>query len=200
MLSISLVDYGVGNLFSLKNALENSGAKVEIVSDIKKILDANCIAFPGVGAFDKTMEKLLPYKDELNKKFTSGTSCIAICIGAQILMEKSEEGSSSGIGFIHGKVKKMSAKQLPHVGWNFVKTDDNLLNGIEDRYFYFTHSFYCQPSDENTITGTTEYEGKEYPIYFRKNNVVATQFHPEKSSSSGFKFLKNFIEFAEGLQ
>ncbi len=200
MLSVSLADYGVGNLHSLKKALELCGAEVRLVSDMKELQDADCIAFPGVGAFDRTMSKLLPYRDEIRSRMDSGVPCIGICIGMQIMMDKSEEGESPGLGFIKGDVSKVKARQIPHMGWNEVTTDDDLFENIDKRFFYFTHSYYGNPSEKNTIRGTTEYEGIEFPVYFRKKNVVGTQFHPEKSSRSGLMFLKNFVKYAEGSQ
>lgn len=197
MLNISLADYRVGNLHSLKKSLENCGAKVTVVTDMKDLLDAECLAFPGVGAFDKTMEALLPYKEEICKKLESGVPGIGICIGTQILTGGSEEGTSPGLGFIDGNTVRLKAKQVPHMGWNMVDTDDALMDGIENRHFYFAHSYYCEPNDASMIRGTTEYEGIRIPTMFRKKNFVGTQFHPEKSSTSGLKFISNFVRFAE---
>ena len=197
MLSISLADYGVGNLHSLRKSLEICGAKVTVVSDMKDLLDAECIAFPGVGAFDKTMEKLLPYREQILDRLRSGTPCLGICIGAQIMMQGSEEGSSPGIGVMEGKVVKLKAERIPQMGWNIVDTDDELFNGIENRYFYFAHSYHGEPTEKDVVKGTTEYEGVRFPTLFRKWNTVGCQFHPEKSSTSGMQFLRNFIGFAE---
>ena len=198
MLSISLADYGVGNLHSLRKSLEICGAKVTVVSDMKDLLDAECIAFPGVGAFDKTMEKLLPYREQIVDRLRSGTPCIGICIGAQIMMQGSEEGTSPGIGVMEGKVVKLKAERIPQMGWNIVDTDDELFSGIENRYFYFAHSYHGEPTEKDVVKGTTEYEGVRFPTLFRKWNTVGCQFHPEKSSTSGMQFLRNFIRFAEG--
>ena len=197
MLNISLADYRVGNLHSLKKSLENCGAKVTVVTDMKDLLDAECLAFPGVGAFDKTMEALLPYKEEICQKLESGVPGIGICIGTQILTGGSEEGTSPGLGFIDGNTVRLKAKQVPHMGWNMVDTDDALMDGIENRHFYFAHSYYCEPNDASMIRGTTEYEGIRIPTMFRKKNFVGTQFHPEKSSTSGLRFISNFVRFAE---
>ena len=197
MLSISLADYGVGNLHSLRKSLEICGAKVIVVSDMKDLLDAECIAFPGVGAFDKTMEKLLPYREQILDRLRSGTPCIGICIGAQIMMQGSEEGTSPGIGVMEGKVVKLKAERIPQMGWNIVDTDDELFSGIENRYFYFAHSYHGEPTEKDVVRGTTEYEGVRFPTLFRKWNTVGCQFHPEKSSTSGMQFLRNFIRFAE---
>lgn len=197
MLKIKMIDYGVGNLHSLRKALEISGCDVTIVTDGKDLLDAECIAFPGVGAFDRTMANLLPCGKEIVSKLNDGTPCIGICIGTQILMEGSEEGQSPGLGFLKGRVEKLKAVRIPQMGWNTVETDDPLMDGIDDRFFYFTHSYYCNCTEKDAIVGRTEYEGVEYPMFFRKKNFVGTQFHPEKSSTSGLKFLRNFVEFAE---
>ena len=198
MLNITLADYKVGNLHSLKKALENCGAKVTVVSDMKELLNAECIAFPGVGAFDMTMNGLLPYKDEICARLESGTPGLGICIGTQILMEDSQEGTRPGLGFIKGHVLKVPAKQIPHMGWNYVETSDTLFDGIESRHFYFANSYYCNPDEPDTVRGRTEYEGSVIPTLFRKKNFVGTQFHPEKSSGSGLRFLDNFVKFAEG--
>lgn len=198
MLNISLADYKVGNLHSLKKALENCGAKVTVITDMKDLIDAECIAFPGVGAFDMTMDALLPYREEICAKLETGTPGLGICIGTQILMEDSEEGTKPGLGFIRGHVVKVPAKQIPHMGWNKVSTFDPLFENIENPHFYFANSYYCRPEDKYTVKGTTEYEGFEIPTFFRKLNFVGTQFHPEKSSTSGLTFLENFVRFAEG--
>ena len=197
MLNISLADYRVGNLHSLKKSLENCGAKVTVVTSMDELLDAECIAFPGVGAFDKTMEALLPYREEICKKLESGTPGLGICIGTQILTNRSEEGTSPGLGFIDGEVVRLKAKKVPHMGWNFVESEDPIMDGIESRHFYFANSYYCEPVDRAYVKGTTEYEGFVFPTMFRKKNFIGTQFHPEKSSASGLKFISNFVKFAE---
>ena len=198
MLNISLADYGVGNLHSLKKALEMCNTNVSVVTDMKDLLDAECIAFPGVGAFDKTMEKLIPYRDEICDVLSNGIPAIGICIGTQILFNGSEEGVTPGLGFINGDVVKLKAKCIPHMGWNHVESQSELMEGVDNRYFYFAHSFHCLPSDASAVLGMTEYESLEFPVLFRKNNFIGSQFHPEKSSVSGLKFLSNFVKFAEG--
>ncbi len=197
MLSIKLADYGVGNLHSLKKALEICGAKVTVVSDMKELLDAECIAFPGVGAFDRTVEKLLPYRDDIARMLKDGTPCIGICIGAQIMFEGSDEGTSPGLGIMKGRVVRMKAQRVPHMGWNVVDTEDPIMDGVDNRYFYFANSYHADPAEKDVIKGTTGYEDIRFPTLFRKYNTVGSQFHPEKSSTSGLKVLKNFIRFAE---
>jgi imidazole glycerol-phosphate synthase subunit HisH len=197
MLRVTIADYGVGNLHSLRRALERCGADVTVTSDMGKLSDAECIAFPGVGAFDRVMETLLPYRETITERLSSGVPCLGICIGMQILMEGSDEGELPGLGLISGRVEKLKAKQIPQMGWNTVVSDDSMFEGIDNRFFYFTHSYYGNPTDKDAVKGYCEYEGVNYPIFFRKKNIVGSQFHPEKSSASGMKFLKNFIQFAE---
>jgi len=199
-LNISLADYGVGNLHSLKKSLENCGAEVTIITDMKELMDAKCIAFPGVGAFDKTMEKILPYKKEITEYLNTGVPCLGICIGTQILFEGSDEGVSPGLDFLKGRVVRLETKQIPHIGWNSVETNDPLFDEIDNKYFYFAHSYYGLPTDCSIVKGTTEYEDVRIPTLFRRGNFVGSQFHPEKSSISGMKFLTNFIKFAENCQ
>ena len=193
---ISLADYGVGNLHSIKKALENSGASVTVISDMKELCDAECIVFPGVGAFDRTMEKLLPYRDDIKSILETGVPALGICIGMHIMFEGSEEGTSRGIGSMKGSVKKLRCERIPHMGWNTVVSDDPIMNGIDRNVFYFAHSYHAEPSEPVT-KGTTSYENVQIGSLFRKKNVYGCQFHPEKSSSSGMTFLKNFIEHAE---
>lgn len=196
-MKVTLADYGVGNLHSVKNAFEKNGASVTITSSMKDLLDAECIVFPGVGAFDTTMEKLRPYRHELREHLLSGVPTLGICIGIQILFNSSEEGISDGIGAFKGKIVKLKAEHVPHIGWNSVVTADPLMDGICDRYFYFANSYRCSAEESKDIIGSTEYEGEEFPSFFRKRNIYGTQFHPEKSSDPGLKLIRNFIDFAE---
>jgi glutamine amidotransferase len=193
---MAVADYGVGNLHSIRKALENCGAKPYIVEDMRELLEAECIVFPGVGAFDKTMERLQPIKQGLVGNLENGTPCLGICIGAQILFEASEEGKQAGLGFYQGKVIKLKAERVPHMGWNSVRTEDPIFQGIRSPFFYFAHSYYGMPS-EDTAIGSTDYFG-QVPTLFLKERTYGTQFHPEKSSESGMRFLRNFVKFAEG--
>jgi glutamine amidotransferase len=192
---VAIADYGVGNLHSIKKALELAGARPVIESNMKNLLDAEVIVFPGVGAFDSAMKKLQPYREIINDRLSAGTPCLGICIGAQILFEGSEEGTEPGLGFMEGKVIRLKAERVPHMGWNEVKSMSKEFDGIPSPYFYFAHSYHGQPTEDVAIA-TTDYFG-EFPSAFRKKNVIGVQFHPEKSSVSGAAFLKNFVKFIE---
>ncbi|MDR3282035.1 MAG: imidazole glycerol phosphate synthase subunit HisH [Candidatus Methanoplasma sp.] len=194
---IAMTDYGVGNIHSIKKALEKSGADVDVVTDMSRLLDAECVVFPGVGAFDRTMERLLPYKEGIRQRLLSGVPALGICIGAQILFESSDEGGSPGLGVFEGRAVRLEAERIPHMGWNVVETNDPLMAGIDDRHFYFAHSYRCSPVNQEDAVGCTEYEGVRFPSFFRTKNVYGTQFHPEKSAEAGLRLVGNFIRFAE---
>ncbi|MBI0583467.1 MAG: imidazole glycerol phosphate synthase subunit HisH [Methanomassiliicoccus sp.] len=192
---VAVADYGVGNLHSIRKALELAGARPVIESNMRNLLDAEVMVFPGVGAFDSAMERLLPYRDIIVDRLNAGTPCLGICIGAQILFEGSEEGAGPGLGFIKGRVVRLQAERVPHMGWNKVTSADAAFDGVPSPYFYFAHSYHGRPEEEAAIA-TTDYYG-EFPSAFRKKNVFGVQFHPEKSNASGAAFLSNFVKFIE---
>ena len=192
-----MADYRVGNLHSIKKALELAGAEVEVVTDMDRLLDAKCIVFPGVGAFDCTVSPIGSITGKLKERLDAGVPCLGVCIGTHILFPGSDEGELSGIGFFDGRGRKLKSRTVPHMGWNTVEGKDPLMEDVPDNHFYFAHSYYCDPADRDVVKGTTEYEGFEFATLMRRKNVVATQFHPEKSAESGLKFLKNFVSFAE---
>ena len=192
---VSIADYGVGNLHSIRKALELAGARPVVESNMRNLLDAEAIVFPGVGAFDAAMAKLDPYRDIILDRLKAGTPCLCICIGAQILFEGSEEGEMPGLGLIKGRVVRLPAKRVPHMGWNEVQSDDRLFEGVPSRDFYFAHSSCARP-EEDVVKGVTDYEG-EFPSMVRKKNVIGVQFHPEKSSRSGGVFLRNYVKHLE---
>jgi glutamine amidotransferase len=194
-LKVAIADYGVGNLHSIRKALENAGAAPTIVRDMRQLLDAPCLVLPGVGAFDKTLERLSPYREQIVESLANGTPCLGICIGAQILFDGSDEGTVPGLGFYSGRVVRLRAKRVPHMGWNSVVSADPLMRCVSAPYFYFAHSYYGSPAEAITV-GETDYFGA-FPSLFRKVNTYGTQFHPEKSSGSGMEFLRAFVEFAE---
>jgi len=192
---VSVADYGVGNLHSIRKALELAGARPVVETNMRNLLDAEAIVFPGVGAFDSVMEKLAPHREVLLDRLNAGTPCLGICIGAQILFESSEEGATPGLGFLKGRVVRLEAERVPHMGWNRVKSQDKAFEGVQSPYFYFAHSFRAAP-DEDAAVAVTDYYG-DFPSAFRKKNTLGVQFHPEKSSASGAVFLRNFVKGLE---
>jgi glutamine amidotransferase len=144
------------------------------------------------------MERLLPVREEIRARLDEGLPCLGICIGMQILTQGSAEGRQPGLGFFPGRVVPMRAACVPHMGWNEVLGQDPLFQGIDNRYFYFAHSYHAD-TEPSVIAGTTHYDGV-FPSLIRKTNTYGSQFHPEKSSDSGLAFLRNFVQFAEGEQ
>ena len=203
---IALLDYGSGNLRSVHKALLQAGADVRIAQSPDQIGDARAMVLPGVGAFDDCINALR--KQELleaaRKFIQSGKPFLGICVGYQALFEKSEEFNScaAGLGIFNGSVVRFSEKQglkIPQIGWNqleVVKPDCPLFRGVPDgSYVYFVHSFYPEPADAGIVAARTEYGGKFASAVWR-DNVYATQFHPEKSQKVGLQLLKNFVELA----
>ncbi len=195
-----IFDYGVGNLLSLKCALEKAGLEAEIGTSAKELASADAIALPGVGAFTPATEKLNTVKDTLIKKVEEGTPLLGICLGLQLFFEKSEEGPGNGLSLFKGKnVRLPSTVKVPHMGWNtlnFTKQSE-LFEGIaESSYVYFVHSLYPVPVDKNIICAKTEY-GTTFTSAIASKNIYGTQFHPEKSGDIGLAILKNFAKIAE---
>ena len=189
-----IVDYDAGNLKSVANMLSFLNVPFEITSDKDKILNAKRIIFPGQGHFAQAMgnlEKkgLVPVIKECCNK---GIPFLGICIGLQILFEKSEEAPNvQGLGILKGEVKKFTQGKIPQIGWNKVKPTKANTYLTED-YFYYVNSYYVVPTEENIISAYTDYNG-EFCASVQKDNITAVQFHPEKSSEAGLKFFKNWI-------
>ena len=204
---IALLDYGSGNLRSVHKSLLKVGAAVRLVQRPEEIGDAAGLVLPGVGAFDDCIHALRQQELlEAAKQFiTTGKPFLGICVGYQALFERSEEFNScaAGLGVFQGSVVRFSAKnglKIPQIGWNqleIVQTDCPLYRGIASgSYVYFVHSFYPQPADESIVATRTDY-GDHFASSVWRDNVFATQFHPEKSQKVGLQLLKNFVELTE---
>ena len=202
---IAIIDYGMGNLRSIHNALTTVGGNSAIVSDSDALLDADAdaVVIPGVGSFGDAMRNLAPFSDILFDLVDSGTPLLGICIGMQVLFERSEESDAAGFGLLAGDVIRLpDGVKIPQMGWNELtmhrdNQDSNLLAGIDDGdFFYFVHSYYCVPEDERVIAATTDY-GVDMAAVVEKDNIHAVQFHPEKSSKKGLLILKNFVEMVK---
>ncbi len=204
---IALLDYGSGNLRSVHKALLKVGADVRVVQKPEEIGHAQAMVLPGVGAFDDCINALR--KQELleaaREFIRSGKPFLGICVGYQALFEKSEEFNScaAGLGVFKGRVVRFSEKhglKIPQIGWNqieIVRRDCPLFRGVDNgSYVYFVHSFYPQPVDESIVAARTEY-GEVFASAIWRDNVFATQFHPEKSQRVGLQLLKNFVELVE---
>jgi imidazole glycerol-phosphate synthase subunit HisH len=194
---IAIVDYGLGNLRSIYNALVRVNAVPEIVCEPEGLAEADGVVVPGVGAFGRCMEKLSKFEDPLSDVRKAGTPMLGICIGLQVLFEKSQESPEArGFGWISGQVVRLPEEfNIPHMGWNnlSIKKHVDLLDGVVDGdMFYFVHSYYCLPEDKSVIAATTDY-GTDVTAMISKDNLTATQFHPEKSGQKGLRILENFV-------
>lgn len=193
----------MGNLGSIQNIIKKIGYQSEVCSDIEQIKDASKILLPGVGNFDMAMQNLQRLKlvSVIQDKVSSGTPLLGICLGMQLLANKSEEGKESGLGIIPGEVKKFqlqSPYKIPHMGWNTVKYNPLCalykdFEQFEETRFYFVHSYHYVCEHNEQIAGTTNY-GYPFTSSVFLKNVYGAQFHPEKSHKYGMLLLKNFIE------
>lgn len=199
---IAIIDYDMGNLKSVSKALEKVGASVCVTRDPKKIRNAEKIVLPGVGAFGKCMENLKNYElmGVINESIKSGKWFLGICLGLQLLFEESEEfGPVKGLGILKGNVVKFrgSGLKIPHMGWNQIRRKSEVTSPLldeipENSSFYFVHSYYVNPADKKIMSSETEY-GLPFCSSIQKENILATQFHPEKSQKLGLKMLENFV-------
>jgi len=207
---IALLDYEMGNLHSVSKALEHAGADVDILTHPTEMDKYSALVLPGVGNFGDCADKCREHGfDKLTVEWiNSGKPFLGICVGMQLLMEESEEAPGiPGLGIFKGKVKlftpENSALKVPQMGWNQVKqtrAENPIFKDIPDNsYFYFVHSYYVEPENREIILGETDYEIK-YCSFIQKDNIFATQFHPEKSQKTGLKFLENFMKLVREAQ
>ncbi|HLC87816.1 MAG TPA: imidazole glycerol phosphate synthase subunit HisH [Patescibacteria group bacterium] len=197
---IGIIDYGLGNLTSVKNALDKLNVPNFISDDPLKLQTSTGLILPGVGAAGTGMKNLQAkkldqvIKDEIQK----GKPFLGTCLGMQLLFDFSDEGDTKCLGIIPGEVKLFQGNlKIPEIGWNsvsIVKNESKVMQGIkDDSYFYFVNSYYCVPADKKVVAGETEY-GAIFASAIEKGNIFATQFHSEKSGKTGLMLLKNFTE------
>lgn len=211
MKKVIIVDYQLGNLFSVNQACKKIGINASISSDYNEIKNADGIILPGVGAFKQAMINLknLDLIQPLNDFVQSEKPLFGICLGLQLLFSHSEEfGYSDGLGYVDGSIKKFDFKKIsskenkykiPNIGWNKIRKNDNVdwdktpLDNLKNNSFmYFVHSYYIDPKDHNVITSFSKYGDFTYPSSISTKNIFATQFHPEKSGEIGLKIYNNW--------
>ncbi|MBN2178143.1 MAG: imidazole glycerol phosphate synthase subunit HisH [Deltaproteobacteria bacterium] len=198
---ISIIDYQAGNLRSVRRALLHLGVPCRITNKPLEILSSERVIFPGVGAAGKAMETIqsLELDEVIREVVTSGTPFLGICLGAQIILEKSEEGDTDCLNLIPGRVRRFpgSTFKIPHMGWNTleIKQKHPILDGIDEKaQYYFVHSYYAEPARDEDVIATTEY-GIQFASIIGRDNIVATQFHLEKSGRQGLSILENFSKW-----
>jgi len=198
---IAVIDYGMGNLRSVEKGFLKVGVDAKVVSDPQSVNDADAVVLPGVGAFRDCMRNLDQMKliEPILKSIRKGKPYLGICLGLQMLFTESEEfGVYKGLDVLKGKVVRFRIDlKVPHMGWNTVRVlrRPPIFDNIDDdSYFYFVHSYYVSPDDNKITAGATDY-GITFTSMVWKDNIIATQFHPEKSQEAGLKILKNFGDF-----
>ena len=198
---VAIIDYDAGNIRSVEKAIRYLGKEVTVTSDPDKILAADRVILPGVGAFGDAMKRLhaMGLVEVIRQVAERGTPFLGICLGLQLLFEKSEESPGvAGLGLLQGEILRLPelpGLKVPHIGWNSLKYPNpgRLFRGIpEDSYVYFVHSYYLKAQDEGIVTATTEY-GTLVHASVESGNLFACQFHPEKSSETGLTILENFL-------
>jgi glutamine amidotransferase len=195
--SISVINYGVGNLHSIKKGLEKAGSEVKILNNANEIKKSDAIVLPGVGAFAEAKKNLHSLQETIIQEANNGKPLLGICLGLQLFFTRSFEGGlTDGLNILQGDIVKLpTTVKLPQIGWNTIEIQrpSSILDGVSDNnYMYFVHSYYAKPDNPKDIVATTEY-GVIFPSIFEKDNITATQFHPEKSGKTGLIILKNYV-------
>jgi glutamine amidotransferase len=200
MTKVCILDYGSGNVSSVKNLIDHLKFKCVISNKLEVLKKSTHIILPGVGAFGAAMKKIkqkIPFKTLENEVLNKNKPFLGICVGMQLLADKSQEfGNHKGFGWIKGDVKKIKTKKLPHIGWNdiVIKKNSSITNNLEIyKDFYFVNSFYFDPKENDYVVAITKY-GHNFCSIVQKKNIIGVQFHPEKSQQAGQVIIKNFLK------
>jgi glutamine amidotransferase len=187
---VTILDYGVGNLHSLAKAVEAPNADVVIESDPSRAIETDALILPGVGAFAPAAAHLAAARETVRTAIRSGLPTLGICLGMQLLFDESAEGPGAGLGIIPGRVVRLRAARLPHMGWNDV---DRVADVPIIETAYFANSYVCEPADPSVVAAWTTYDETRFPSIVRCGRAVGVQFHPEKSSGGGVQFVRAFL-------
>jgi len=196
-LKVAIFDYGAGNIFSLKNSLENNGAQVDVITSLNKSKEYSGLLLPGVGNFDPAVRSIRDYSSTDFKDYVGKSMpVLGICLGMEMFFEKSEEGKEQGLKVIAGEVVLLpNTMKVPHMGWNSLEINrqSNFLEGVDNgSWVYFVHSYMIKAKETELITANTDY-GIKVPAVIQQENFIGTQFHPEKSGEVGSLMLSNFL-------
>ena len=195
-MDVAILDLGIGNLHSLRKALERNGASVRVETEPRAALAADALVLPGVGAFAAAASRLAGAAEPVRDALQDGLPCLGICLGMQLLFDASDEGEGAGLGFLPGRVSRMAARPLPHMGWNDVVATrpDPLLAGVDPLLAYFAHSFAAVPANPADAVAWSRHGEERFASVVRRQRTWGVQFHPEKSGAAGLRLLRNFLE------
>ena len=192
---MTIFDYGAGNLHSLENALATTSVDVVVETDPHRCLDTDVLLLPGVGAFGQAASRLAPAREQIREALCNGLPAIGICLGMQLLFAGSEEAAGAGLDVIPGRVTRLSAARVPHIGWNSIDDAcDPLLDRAPLSTAYFANGFVCRPESAECATAWTTHESDRFPAIVRAYRTIGMQFHPEKSSRAGVRLLHAALE------
>lgn len=204
-LRVAVIDYDAGNTLSVTRALEKVGARVDLTSDPERVLGADAVVLPGVGAFGDCMQKLRERGMDAacREAYRSGRPFLGVCVALQVIFEDSEESpGAAGLGLLPGGVRRFggSGLKVPHMGWNELRLvrGHPVLEGLDGEDFYFVHSYYPEPAEPGDLIGLSEY-GVRFCAAAGRENLIAVQFHPEKSSRAGLRLYENFLAWSGTL-
>jgi glutamine amidotransferase len=189
---VTIFDYGAGNLHSLAKAIAMSGAATVIASDVARAVDTDVLVLPGVGAFGHAAERLASSRDVMRDAILNGLPTIGICLGMQLLFDRSEEAPGQGLGVFTGQVTRLNAARVPHIGWNSVDWASDMAT-LPPKRVYYANSFAARPVDDSIVQAWTTHDGDRFPAIVRGGSAIGMQFHPEKSSAAGVRFLTDVL-------
>ena len=191
---ITLFDYGAGNLHSLAKALQGTGRVVQLEADPTQAIDTDVLVLPGVGAFGAASQALAPGRDAMRAALASGLPCLGICLGMQLLFDESDEGAGAGLGAVPGRVERIRGERVPQIGWNTIdNATDTLFQASGLEIAYYANSYICCPSETAVVIGWSTHESDRFAAAVRLGATVGVQFHPEKSSAPGLRFIEEFL-------
>lgn len=197
MMRVTLFDYGAGNLHSLAKALAGPGREVRVETDPRSAIATDALILPGVGAFAPAAARLSPGRTAMRDAILGGLPTIGICLGLQLLFEASDEGPGDGLGVFRGRVTRLRAERTPQIGWNTIDdAREPLLEASGLRLAYYANSFVCRADDPANVTAWSTHGSDRFPAVVRRDACVGVQFHPEKSSTPGVRFLDAFLRAA----
>lgn len=194
MRRVALFDYGAGNLHSLAKALARTGAAVRIESDPVAALDCDLLVLPGVGAFGAAAARLAPGRAAMRDAIRGGLPALGVCLGMQLLFDASDEGAGQGLGIFAGRVTRLDAARVPQIGWNAIEDARDASFGASGLVTaYYANSFACRPDDAASVVAWSTHDGDRFPAAVRRGACLGVQFHPEKSSHAGLRFLDDLL-------